>query len=150
MIEVRHSVVIDRPVDEVFAFVGNVANLPRWAAVAVEAHQTTDGPVGVGTHFHAVVEFLGRRVDAEYAVTHYEPSRRVSIRTLSGPFLLDNTYLFVPLDGGTRVDVVSRGKAPVPFRFAERLIHGAIERQFRADHDNLKRVLEAQARPPTA
>ena len=44
MIGIEHSLDIERPVDEVFAFVTNVENAPRWQAWAEEAKITPGGP----------------------------------------------------------------------------------------------------------
>lgn len=43
------STTIKRPVEDVFAVIGNVENSPKWSSAALEAKQTSPGPMGVGT-----------------------------------------------------------------------------------------------------
>ena len=60
MAEFKQSVLIDRPLAEVFAFVSNLENDPPWTA-AVEVRRTSQGPVGVGTTFSGAGPLLGPR-----------------------------------------------------------------------------------------
>ena len=53
MVDASDSIVIDRPVEQVFAYVTNVVNDPTWHTDVVEARQASDGPIGVGTVWHA-------------------------------------------------------------------------------------------------
>lgn len=43
---VQMSIQIDRPVDEVFARLGNFENNPRWQSTSLESEKISDGPVG--------------------------------------------------------------------------------------------------------
>ena len=47
--EFSGSAVIDRPIDEVFAFLADGTNDPKFSPRVQEIRKTTDGPVGVGT-----------------------------------------------------------------------------------------------------
>ena len=71
MAKFESSIVINRPVEEVFALLSNQENNPKWQAESLEVKKTSDGPIGVGTTFHSVGQFLGRRVEGEYEVTEY-------------------------------------------------------------------------------
>ena len=50
-IQQEHTVVIDRPIEEVFAFVTDPDNVSLWQSTSLETEQTSEGPVGVGTTF---------------------------------------------------------------------------------------------------
>jgi len=63
MIKAERTVVIDRPIEEVFAFVTDQTNTPRWQAGLVELERTTPGPIGVGTKHKGARVFMGRRLD---------------------------------------------------------------------------------------
>ena len=43
------SIFIKRPINEVFEFVSKAENMPKWADKIVDAAQTSDGPIEVGT-----------------------------------------------------------------------------------------------------
>jgi hypothetical protein len=47
----EHTVVIDRPVEEVFAFATDPNNDSLWQSTTLETEQTSEGAVDVGTTF---------------------------------------------------------------------------------------------------
>ena len=61
MIKAEQTVVIDRPIEEVFAYVTDQTNTPYWQAGLVEVQRTTAGPIGVGTKHTFVRNFMGRQ-----------------------------------------------------------------------------------------
>jgi hypothetical protein len=58
MVEVQGKIVIDRPPDEVFDFVADEENEPRYNSQMRLAKKITEGPIGVGTSYRA--EMTGR------------------------------------------------------------------------------------------
>lgn len=54
MVKIEHSVVINRPVAEVFAYVTRPENTPRWQSGMLASQQISDGAMGVGTIFTEV------------------------------------------------------------------------------------------------
>jgi uncharacterized protein YndB with AHSA1/START domain len=60
MVRVEHSLVIERPPAEVFAYTTDPANLPEWQSTALEAR--SDGQEGA--HLTEVRKFLGRRMES--------------------------------------------------------------------------------------
>jgi uncharacterized protein YndB with AHSA1/START domain len=65
MAKLEISTVINRPVEEVFAFLSNPENWPKWISGSIEAKKTSEGPIGVGTTWRQVLTFLGQRMEAE-------------------------------------------------------------------------------------
>lgn len=85
---VEGSGVLNRPVQEVFDYVANPANLPEWsgAAVGVRGIQhASPGKLGVGDEFTSVHQFLGRRLEEHVKVTAIEPNRRILHRSTGAP-----------------------------------------------------------------
>ena len=145
MIKVEHSVVIDRPVEEVFAFVAAMENEPQWQSGVDEVHSTSEGPMGVGSTWFEVMRILGRRIETHYVVTEYEPNRKLSMKSTSGPVSMEGSMTFESAGGGTRMDITGQGDAKGFFKLAEPVLGRIINRQFEADLGNLKDLLEAQA-----
>lgn len=84
MTSVEHKVKIDRPAEEVFDFLADGANNPRWQPPVIETTQI-DSPLTVGTRFHQTMRHpLGFKVSADYRVTVYEPGRELALQTSSG------------------------------------------------------------------
>lgn len=146
MLHVEESVEINRPVEEVFDYVSNVENFPEWAGPPIEAHKEKSGPIREGDGFTMTTKFLGRRFETPYAVTSYEPNRRLSYQGTGGPIPNQEwTYTFEETPtGGTRYTQVVEGEPGGFFRLAGPLLKAALSRQFRADLGTLKDMLEAE------
>ncbi len=56
----EHTVVIERPIEEVFAFATDPDKASLWQSTSLGTKQTSEGPVGVGTTFRDTSKFLGR------------------------------------------------------------------------------------------
>jgi uncharacterized protein YndB with AHSA1/START domain len=77
MRRVEASAVIAAIPEEVFAFLADPANLPRWQTGIVSAERTSPDPVGVGSTARVVRELAGQRMAVDLTVTAYEAGRRL-------------------------------------------------------------------------
>lgn len=77
-------VTINRPSGEVFDFVADHTNGPKWQRGLAEVHRCTPGPLGVGTEHVFVREFAGRRLETFNRFTAFEPGRRVEFEFPDG------------------------------------------------------------------
>ena len=139
------SIEINRPLEEVFAFVSNPENMPRWSSTGSEVKITSAGPIGVGTTYRSVVTILGRRIEVEVEITEYEPNRSFAQKSKSGPFPVESRTTFERVDGGTRVNSTSVAEPGGFFKLAEPLLVRMVKRQFEADFANLKDLMESHA-----
>lgn len=141
MVRVEHSLMIERPPAEVFAYTTDPRNLPEWQSTALEAR--SEGPVREGAHLTEVRKFLGRRMETELEVTAYEPDRRFALKVISGPVPFSTEQTLEPSDGGTRVTIVLEGEPGGFFKLAEPLVERAVRRQIQGDFEQLKDILES-------
>jgi len=139
------SVVIDRPVEEVFAFATGIESIPLWAGPVTEAKQTSEGPLGVGATSTRVTHLLGRRFESDYVVTEYQPNSRYAAETTSGPIPIVETFSFEAGEGGTSVTVAMEGDPAGFFKLAEPILTRIVKRQMENDVRTLKDLLEVQA-----
>lgn len=85
MRRVEASAVVAAPPGEVFDFLSDPANLPRWQTGIVSADRTSPDPVGVGSTARVVRELAGQRMAVDLAITAYEAGRRlVLVSSVSG------------------------------------------------------------------
>jgi uncharacterized membrane protein len=145
MARMEASVVINRPVDEVGAYMVDVRNWPQWNTNMLEGEQTSEGPMGVGTTSRGVSQFLGRRMEWTSEVTEYEPNRKMGQKITSGPMSIKQSSTFEPVEGGTRFTMVSEGEFGGFFRLAEPIVNRRMQRQMEGNLASLKDILEAQA-----
>jgi hypothetical protein len=71
------STVIDRPIDEVFAFLADGTNDPKFSPRVQEIRRTTDGPVGVGTVFQSTVKDAGMKSGRTFELTTVEAPTKI-------------------------------------------------------------------------
>jgi hypothetical protein len=75
--EFSGSTVIDRPINDVFAFLGAGTNDPKFSPRVQQIKQTTDGPVGVGTVFESKVKDAGMTSTRTFELTSFEPPTKI-------------------------------------------------------------------------
>jgi carbon monoxide dehydrogenase subunit G len=98
----KRSVTIHRPVEEVFAFIADGEQCPRWRPGVLDIRRVSGD--GVGTRYaQGVAGPMGRRIAADYEITTYEPNRRIEFQTTAGPVRPHGRYDFEATDGGTRL-----------------------------------------------
>jgi uncharacterized protein YndB with AHSA1/START domain len=145
MMELSSSIVINLPVEKVFTYMTTVKNYPNWMSELVEAKQTSEGPVGVGTTVSAVANVLGRRIENIQEVTVYKPSSKFAIKAASGPVKTEDEFNLESVAGGTKITRTTKGEFGGFFKMAEPLFVRMLKRQFETNFANLKDLLEAQA-----
>jgi len=143
--EIKHSTVIDRPVEEVFAYVTDIEELSTWAGEIVEARKTSQGPVDEGTTWTGVIKALGRQMENTHEIGTFEPNRKFGIKITSGPVLGEVEYSFESIGDSTKVSVNVEADTGGFFRLADPLVMRMMQRQYETNFANLKDLLEAQA-----
>src|SRR5687767_960263 len=101
MVDRSDSIVIDRPIEEVFAYVADVTNDPAWHTDVLEARKTTEGPIGTGTVWHTRFKPSMAISEADIEVVSFEPNRVLAMTGVVGPMHPTLTYRFEPAEGGT-------------------------------------------------
>jgi uncharacterized membrane protein len=144
LIRVDLTVQVNRPVDEVFAYVADPANLGEWQTNLVSVTKETEGPVRSGTRFREVRRApFGRTAEAIVEVSGYEENRRFDLRIVSGPLPIDGRNEFIAVDGATRIEFVAEGDLRGPLRLAGPVLGRLLHRQFGSDYARLKDALES-------
>ncbi len=143
MTDTISSIEIDRPADEVFAFLADMANNPRWQKGQRRCDWTSPPPLAVGSTYDQQARFLGRTIASSFEVTELEPGRRLRIETVGGTMPIDVTRTVEPLsDERSRVTARVRGSAPVPLRLLGPMLDRLVQRSVDADYRRLKALLE--------
>jgi uncharacterized membrane protein len=96
------SIVINKPITEVFAFFADAENDPQWRSGVREIKR--QGELGVGTRYHQRVNGpAGRAIAADIEVTAYEPYRHVAFQGTAGPVRPHGDYTFRETGSSTEV-----------------------------------------------
>ena len=135
------TVVVDRPIEEVFAFLADGENDPKFSPRVLEIAKTTDGPPGVGTVYASTVKDAGVKTEREFKITEFEPPTRIRWTEVSKNLVTapEGGYDLAPEGGGTRVTIhnVLEGHGP------GRLIAGLALRSARKGADDFGRSIKA-------
>jgi hypothetical protein len=146
MISAQSSIVIARPVEDVFQFIAVdfFKNYPKWSPEVEALEQTSAGPIKVGTTGRQVRRDQGRRTESTFRVTRYEPERCFSCGGISQPpFRV--IYNFEPLDQVTKITFTFQLlKIDFFMRPFEKLIEVAIRGGTEKTVRNLKGLLEEE------
>lgn len=136
------GVVIDRPIDEVFAFVRDI-DKQRHGDRVVSIEKTTPGSPRVGTEYREKVKMpLGRQGELLIEITKLDPPHRLTTR-FRGPVMHGEIdYTLQPSDGGTHLHQVEEisytGWARPANVLGRRALHSKVRRRL----DGFKSQLE--------
>jgi uncharacterized protein YndB with AHSA1/START domain len=147
MITNEKIITINRPVEEVFAYVGNAGNGPKWQSALVEARRISDGPLGVGTEYSGVRKFMGRKMESVMHYTTYEPNKKVVFRSDSGSMPFVQTFLFEPVAGGTQITARLELQTSGLMNLAKPMIASGVKREVDENFGVLKDLLENRVAP---
>ena len=108
MAEASRTVVIDRPIDEVFAFFTTPSNDPSWRTQVKEI----SGQPREGARIHQVVKGPGGTdFPSDMEVTAFEPPTRYAFRVVVGPVRPEGEFRLTSV--GTQTEVTFHLRAEI-------------------------------------
>src|SRR5215469_3397041 len=145
MIRNENRVELNRPPKDVFKFIADLANEPRYVPNVLETEKVSDGPVGVGTKYREVTRvMLGRKAVATYEVTQYDPPTTFAFRGTSGRSRFRGKWVLeANAEGGTSAKFTAEAQLAWPTKYLERFVRGSVAATFAMMGRNLKLVLTA-------
>jgi uncharacterized protein YndB with AHSA1/START domain len=138
----RVSVQISRPRDEVFDFVADARNRPRWDESVESEELTSPEPIQVGTTVHTRMKSMGREYQYDWEITEHDPPTRLAVESTSGPFPTTLLFAFTERDGGTRLEASVTGRPTGLMRLFQPMIARTTQQNLDRGYDRLKRLLE--------
>jgi uncharacterized membrane protein len=144
----EQSIEIERPPADVFAFLAEPGNLPRWQPAVAEVTVDPPGQLAEGSRLTEKRTFLGNHVRSTLEVTRLEPHRRLDLGTVDGPVRLRVSHRLEASGDGTRLTLIGEGEPGGALRLAGPLLGRAVNRQARDDLRRLKRLLESDQSVP--
>ena len=146
-VDVTATASIDRPRDQVAAYLRDPANDTTWIGGLRSARLLTPGPVTVGSQVERVASFLGRRIRYVNEITELTADR-LAMRSVRSPFPMRVTYGHRDAeDSTTEVSVRVQGDAARFYAPVAPLLGLAVRRSITRDLRNLKQALEQRPAP---
>src|SRR5262249_27963599 len=85
MVRITDGTIIDCPVEEVWRFVSDPSNAPKWYQGTMEVREISEGLIAVGTTFEAVVHYRGRSLMFGARCTVLKQNKELTWEFTSGP-----------------------------------------------------------------
>ena len=142
MINVEVSVIIHRPLAEVFGILSNVENNMRWRTGMIAAEKITTSPIGVGTTYRIINNIFGRRIEVEAVVTEYEMNQKYATVNKSG-LPIETKRTFEPVNEGTKVTFAVKTELGGFFNIAKPVLEMIGKRRLERDAAKAKELIEA-------
>jgi uncharacterized protein YndB with AHSA1/START domain len=137
----ENTVMISRPIAEVFGFLADFENIPKWNYAIIETHKVSQGPVGVGTIYQQV-RSVPRRSEERFEVTAYNPPHQLEIQGQLGPFPSRLSYALAAIPEGTRITNAVELELRGPGRLLRRVAVPRVRDAVAANLQKLKELLE--------
>ena len=139
----EETITIDRPIDEVFAYLSDVERHPEWVSSVLATRKTSDGPMGLGATFTEEGKTLGRHLEGTWEITAYEPPHTIQQRMKLGPAQVIITATMEAANGGTKVTIVQEGETGGLLKLADPLVARSLKKQLAADVETLRTLVES-------
>jgi carbon monoxide dehydrogenase subunit G len=141
--EIQTSVFIQCPPEKVFTFMTDFNNDIHWWKGVLESKRLSGDGLGVGTTYWQISQVVGRKLETTFEITEYEPYEKATLKTLSGPMPHTATFVFEPVEDGTKLTFVADVETGGLFRMAESVLAGLLKKMTQDNFGNLKALMEA-------
>jgi uncharacterized membrane protein len=143
MMKVEKSVIIKKPVVEVFDYALNNENATKWQG-GVVSMQMDEGPDNiVGSRYTEVRKFLGQELRTTMEITTFIKNVKWAAKVIKGPVPYEVTMSYAAVPEGTKITTVVEGEPKGFFKLAEAIVASTLEKSLEEDQNRLKVLLES-------
>lgn len=143
MIKVEKSVVINKPVKQVWDFVTADGTYTKWQDGVEEVIEEANARNTVGSQYTEVRKFMGQEMRTTLEVTELVPGARWVAKVIKGPVPYEVTMTYEDVNGATKVTTCVDGEPKGFFKLAEGMVAGQLEKSLEENGLKLKEILEA-------
>ena len=140
------NVFINRSQQDVFDFLSDPANLPKWNSKFESAEWTSSDSPGIGSTYRVSVNLFGSRKQGLFEIVEWDCPDCFSYKMNARAFPIErmkSTITLRPKNDGTQVTFESRFELVGVLKFAEGFFAKMGEKQDGKNFDVAKRLLEA-------
>jgi len=142
MAHAENEVVINKPIDEVFAFIADGTNNAKWRPGVVEGSLKEGTPSALGAVYKQTLRVGHRTVAGDYKITVLEPKKQLSFAVIAGPARPTGDYYLSETSEGTKLRLVLDFQPKGLLRLIGPMINKTMQREV-AQLAALKSVLES-------
>jgi hypothetical protein len=143
---IEDTIVIDRPIDEVWAYMTDWFNAPRVSGSGIIGlRQTSPGPLAVGSTLQGRRVILGFETRNDFVVTEWDPPHALASTASGRPFRsLVSRITLESTAGGTRLTSVTDFELQTAMKLIWPIMGPVIRRRLHAGTALMKAVIEAR------
>jgi hypothetical protein len=142
------SIVVNRPINEVWAYLTDFFNAPRMSGSGIIGlRQTSPGPLGIGSTLQGRRVILGFETRNNFRVTEWNPPHTLATSAEGRPFrsLVSRMTLEATADG-TRLVMSTEFELQPVMKLLWPLMGGIVRRRMHASYARSKAMIEAKPR----
>jgi len=144
MIKFETDILIHRSIADVFDYVSDTQNEPRWNSEVVDVELIDDGDNELNCRYRMQRVIGRKKIENLCRVTEYQKNKFLTIKTMAGPTPFTYRYSFEPIGKSTRISLDGKIKDEgLPFNaqpfFASHMIKLGVSNNFQ----KLKSILES-------
>ena len=142
MIQLNDTIMISRSPSEVFAFLADLNNIPKWQAEVVTSNVITTGPTKVGTRFTEEVKMGPMRSTANCEVTEFAPGRMMSFKAISPSIDYEGKVLVEPWEKGAKLTLSGTVQPKGFWKLMQPMLKGEFKSGIKKELIAIKEILE--------
>jgi uncharacterized protein YndB with AHSA1/START domain len=139
------TAIIDRPIEEVFAYLADGTHDPEFSPRVLEIRKTPEGPTAAGTVFASTVKDAGMKSSREFEIVELQAPTRIRWRERSKNAITvpAGGYDLAPEGTGTRMTIFNEFEAHGFGRLIVGFAHRAAVKDAPAFAHRIKQAIEA-------
>jgi len=144
MSKIEESIEISCPVEKTYAFTTDAGSWNAWQSIILEAEQTSQGPVGVGTTFKGASRMMGRTMQWTARATECEPPRKFGKNITSGSLFIEQHNTYTPTTDGMKFTLTYDVNANGFLKVLTPMMVSSMRKELQKSLINLKQILESE------
>jgi len=142
MHRIETSIEIYRYVGDVFDFVADPSNMPKWAPGYLAGEWVTKLPIRIGSKQKRVTNFGGGDRETIHVVTQFKKNSVIALSAITGPLVIEEIIETEKTSLGTSVVIAEEITAPLLLKPVEWIFAAMAKKNISAFSESLKKTLE--------
>lgn len=142
MFEISAEITIDRPVEDVFAFIADNENDPQWCVPVVETTRIAGSMPGVGARYSFVSQVGSMKIIGEFEITVFKPPEYIEWVSHTSTSRVSGHYRLSSRVEGTYLEEWAKVQLKGVFVLLQPIMRAQFKKSNETQLQRLKQILE--------